>query len=59
MFRLFFRFSSCSGDFLKCNFKLEMPVSINALKKLSKEELLNTVLEYQNKFDSMLSNINT
>ena len=33
-------------------------MSLNTLKKLTKEELSNAVLEYQNKFD-MLSNINT
>ena len=32
---------------------------LNALKKLTKEELSNMVIEYQNKFDNMLSNINT
>ena len=35
-----------------------MAVSLNALKKLTKEELSNIVIEYQNKFDNMLSNIN-
>ena len=35
-----------------------MAVSLNALKKLTKEELSNMVIEYQNKFDNMLSNIN-
>ena len=34
-------------------------MSLNALKKLTKEELSNMVIEYQNKFDNMLSNINT
>ena len=34
-------------------------MSLNALKKLNKEELSNMVIEYQNKFDNMLSNINT
>ena len=34
-------------------------MSLNTLKKLTKEELSNMVLEYQNKFDNMLSNINT
>ena len=29
-----------------------MAVSLNALKKLTKEELSNMVLEYQNKFDN-------
>ena len=33
-------------------------MALNALKKLTKEELSNMVIEYQNKFDSMLSNIN-
>ena len=33
-------------------------MSLNALKKLTKEELSNMVIEYQNKFDNMLSNIN-
>ena len=36
-----------------------MAMSLNALKKLTKEELSNMVIEYQNKFDNMLSNINT
>ena len=36
-----------------------MAMSLNALKKLTKEELSNMVIEYQNKFDKMLSNINT
>ena len=44
--------------FLKCNFKLAMPMSLNALKKLTKEEISNMVIGYQNKFDNMLSNIN-
>ena len=35
-----------------------MAMSLNALKKLTTEELSNMVLEYQNKFD-MLLNINT
>ena len=34
-------------------------MSLNALKKLTKEELSNMVIEYQNKFDNILSNINT
>ena len=34
-----------------------MAMSLNALKKLTKEES-NMVIEYQNKFDNMLSNIN-
>ena len=29
-----------------------MAVSLNALKKLTKKELPNMVLEYQNKFDN-------
>ena len=33
-------------------------MALNALKKLTKEELSNMVIEYQNKFDSMQSNIN-
>ena len=41
-----------------CNLKLAMPMSLNALKKLTKEELSNMVIDYQNKFDNMLSNIN-
>ena len=36
-----------------------MAVSLNALKKLTKEELSNMVIEYQNEFDNILSNINT
>ena len=36
-----------------------MAMSLNTLKKLTKKELLNVVLEYQNKFDNMLLNINT
>ena len=32
-------------------------MSLNALKKLTKEELSNMVIDYQNKFDNMLSNI--
>ena len=35
-----------------------MAMSLNALKKLTKEELSNMVFDYQNKFDNMLSNIN-
>ena len=35
-----------------------MAMSLNALKKLTKEELSNMVIDYQNKFDNMLSNIN-
>ena len=33
-------------------------MSLNALKRLTKAELSNMTLEYQNKFDNMLSNIN-
>ena len=33
-------------------------MSLNALKRLTKGELLNMTLEYQNKFDNMLLNIN-
>ena len=36
-----------------------MAMSLNALKKLTKEELSNMVIEYQNEFDNILSNINT
>ena len=36
-----------------------MAMSLNTLKKFTKKELTNIVLEYQNKFDNMLSNINT
>ena len=36
-----------------------MTVSLNSLKKLTKEKLTNMVLEYQNKFDNMLSNVTT
>ena len=35
-----------------------MAMSLNTLKKLTKEELSNMVIEYQNKVDKMLSNIN-
>ena len=35
-----------------------MAMSLNALKKLTKEEQSNMLIEYQNKFDIMLSNIN-
>ena len=34
-----------------------MAMSLNALKKLTKEELSNMVIDYQDKFDNMLSNI--
>ena len=33
-------------------------MSLNALQKLTKEELSNMVIDYQDKFDNMLSNIN-
>ena len=33
-------------------------MSLNALKKLTKEELSNMLIDYQNKFDNMLSSIN-
>ena len=33
-------------------------MSLNALKRLTKRELSNMTLEYQNKFDNMLLNIN-
>ena len=36
-----------------------MAMPFNALKKLTKKKLSNIVIEYQNKFDNMLSNINT
>ena len=36
-----------------------MAMSLNALKKFTKEELSNMVIDYQSKFDNMLSNINT
>ena len=36
-----------------------MTVPLNSLKKLTKEKLTNMVLEYQNKFDNMLSNVTT
>ena len=35
-----------------------MAMSLNALKKLTKEELWNMVIDYQNKFGNMLSNTN-
>ena len=35
-----------------------MAMSLNALKKLTKGELSNMVIDYQNKFDYMLPNIN-
>ena len=35
-----------------------MAISLNALKKLTKKELSNMVIDYQDKFDNMLSNIN-
>ena len=36
-----------------------MAMSLNALRNLTKEELSNMLIEYQNKFDNMFSNINT
>ena len=36
-----------------------MAMSISTLKKLTKEELSNMVLEYQNRFENMLANVNT
>ena len=36
-----------------------MAMSISTLKKLTKEELSNMVLEYQNRFENMLTNVNT
>ena len=33
-------------------------MSLNALKKLTKEELSNMVIDYQNKIGNVLSNIN-
>ena len=36
-----------------------MAMPFNVLKKLTKKKLSNIVIEYQNKFDNMLSNINT
>ena len=35
-----------------------MAMSLNALKKLTKEELSNMVIDYQNKIGNVLSNIN-
>ena len=35
-----------------------MSLSESALKKLSKDEVIALILEYQNKFDSALTNIN-
>ena len=35
-----------------------MVISLNELKKLTKEEWSNIVIEYQNKFDNMFPNIN-
>ena len=35
-----------------------MAMSINTVKKLTKEESSNMALEYKGKFDKMLSNIN-
>ena len=36
-----------------------MAMSLSTLKKLTKEELSNMVLEYQNRFENMLANVNT
>ena len=36
-----------------------MAMSLSTLKKLTKEELSNMVLEYQNRFENMLANENT
>ena len=36
-----------------------MVMSLNSLKRLAKEELTNMVLEYQSKFDNILSKIIT
>ena len=35
-----------------------MAISLNSLKKLTKKQLSNMVIDYQNKFKNMLSNIN-
>ena len=35
-----------------------MAMLLNELKKLTKEEWSNMVIDYQSKFDNMLSNIN-
>ena len=43
---------------MKYNFKLAMAISLNSLKKLTKKQLSNMVIDYQNKFKNMLSNIN-
>ena len=34
-------------------------MSISTLKKLTKEKLSNMLLEYQNRFENMLANVNT
>ena len=36
-----------------------MTMSLNVLKKLAKEELSNMVIEYHNKSDNIMSNLNT
>ena len=36
-----------------------MTMSLNVLKKLAKEELPNMVIEYHNKSDNIMSNLNT
>ena len=35
-----------------------MAISLNSLKKLTKKQLANMVIDYQNKSKNMLSNIN-
>ena len=35
-----------------------MAMSLNTLKKLTKEELSDMVIDYQNKVDNMLSTVN-
>ena len=35
-----------------------MAISLNSLKKLTRKQLANMVIDYQNKFKNMLSNIN-
>ena len=36
-----------------------MAMSISTLKKLTKENLSNMLLEYQNRFENMLANVST
>ena len=43
---------------MRYNFKLAMAISLNSLKKLTIKQLSNMVIDYQNKFKNMLSNIN-